>query len=64
MGILDGRRTHMKLYLIVAQSLGIMGHWDMKPISIYADKDAAEWEVAQLNYMYNDNFSIKEMELK
>ena len=54
----------MKVYLIVAQSLGIMGHWDMKPISIYADKDAAEWEVAQLNHMYNDAFSIKEMELK
>ena len=54
----------MKLYLIVVQSIGIMGQWNMKPLSIYADKEKAEWEVARLNYTYNDRFSIKEMELK
>ena len=54
----------MKLYLIVAHSIGVMREWSMKPISIYADKEKAEWEVARLNYTYNDRFSIKEMELK
>ena len=54
----------MKVYLIVAKGLGIMRHWDIKPISIYADKYAAEAEVARLNRLDNDGYSIMEMELK
>lgn len=54
----------MKLYLIVAHSLGMMRGWSMRPISIYADKEKAEQKVAELNYTHNDKFSIMEMELK
>lgn len=54
----------MKVYLIVAKSLGIMRSWNMKPISIYSDRHAAETEVARLNRIDNDGYSIMEMELK
>lgn len=54
----------MIVYLIVAKSLGIMRSWNMKPISIYSDRHAAEAEVARLNRLDNDGYSIMEMELR
>ena len=48
----------------MAESPGLMGHWDGRPVAVYADGNEALQKADNLNNMYNDYFYVKEMKLQ